>query len=588
MVTLLGHRQTKETETDKPCLLLPRHIPTLQQSHATNSILVEVDVKSLDKLSVSTRLALIAVIVVIGMAAASGVALFNLKENLLEDRRIKTRHVVETALGSLQYFQSQQQQGALSEVDAKRMAIAAMKLVRYDQKEYFWIQDQQGMMVMHPIKPELDGSMLLELTDPTGKKLFAEMRTVANAQGAGYVEYQWPKPGSATPVSKISYVANFAPWNWVVGSGIYIDDVNAVFYRQAMISGGTSLLVLALVVAVSILISRGIVRQLGGEPAVAAAAVVRIADGDLTGRINHAQVPKGSMLYAMGEMQNKLAAIFAEINGMVGTLSAGADQLATSAHEVSLASGAQAQSTSATAASVEELTVSINEVSEMAKLTEANSAHTAMLAEQGSQVVKEAAEAITAISTTVAASAGKIQLLMQRSLEIGGIANVIKEIADQTNLLALNAAIEAARAGEQGRGFAVVADEVRKLAERTTGATNEIAKMIDSIQQDTEVAVKSMDATSPQVAKGFDLTTRVSDLLNQISQQAIDSLDRVREVAAATKEQSATATDIAIHIERIASAAEETNNTTQGNSTAAAELDGLAERLRTTVSYFRV
>jgi methyl-accepting chemotaxis protein len=361
-----------------------------------------------------------------------------------------------------------------------------------------------------------------------------------------------------------------------------------VFYRQALISGGTSLLVLALVVAVSVAISRGIVRQLGGEPAVAAAAVTRIAEGDLTHAIAGQDIPAGSMLFAMRTMQEKLATIFGEINGMVGTLSSGAEHLATSAREVSLASSQQAQSTSATAASIEEMTVSIGEVSEMAKLTEANSGQTAELAEQGSQIVKDAASAIDAISGTVTASAGKIQRLMQSSLEIGGIANVIKEIADQTNLLALNAAIEAARAGEQGRGFAVVADEVRKLAERTTGATAEIATMIESIQRDTQMAVQSMEETTPQVARDFELTTRAADLLGQIYQQSLDALARVREVAAATREQSATATDIAVHVEKIASAAEQTNATTEGNADAANDLERLAERLRTTVSYFRV
>ncbi|MCE1172723.1 MAG: methyl-accepting chemotaxis protein, partial [Azovibrio sp.] len=248
----------------------------------------------------------------------------------------------------------------------------------------------------------------------------------------------------------------------------------------------------------------------------------------------------------------------------------------------------QAQSTSATAASIEQMTVSINEVSEIAGQTETNSEETARHAEQGAKLVGDAGDAMGKISSTVAASSEQIQLLMQKSMEIGGIANVIREIADQTNLLALNAAIEAARAGEAGRGFAVVADEVRKLAERTTQATGEISAMISAIQNETQSAVSAMDTTMPQVDKGMELAEAARKMLENIHSQALQSLTQVKDVALATREQATTANDIARHVEHIASMSEETNATMKNNAAAAQELEQLAVELGRLVSYFRV
>lgn len=539
-----------------------------------------------ERIKVRTRLMIFFAGVVLGLLTVGIFSLYVLRDNLMEDRRLKTRNVVESVLGVVDYFYKQQQAGKLSEEEAKRQAMDSLRNVRYDGKEYFWVQDRNLVMLMHPIKPDMEGKSQAALKDPNGKLFFQEMENVVKASGKGFVDYLWPKPGFDQPAPKISYVAEFPAWGWVVGSGIYVDDVNAVFRQQALMFSIMVVITLAILSVISWLINSSILRQLGGEPAYAVEVVRHIAEGDLVRPVEYSS--PDSLLAAMQTMQQKLANIFGDINGMASRLSSGAEHVSVAARETSVAAHNQAQSTSASAASIEQMTVSISEVSEIATQTEANSSQTAALAEEGAGLVKNAAQEIELISRTVATSSEQIQLLQQRSQEIGGIANVIKEIADQTNLLALNAAIEAARAGEQGRGFAVVADEVRKLAERTAKATTEIAQMIDSIQEETQTAVQAMATAAPQVDKGLELATQATAMLDEIHRQALDSLGKVRDVALATTEQATTATDIAKHVEHIASMAEETNATMQNNAAEAEQLEGLADQLRQTVSYFRV
>jgi methyl-accepting chemotaxis protein len=329
-------------------------------------------------------------------------------------------------------------------------------------------------------------------------------------------------------------------------------------------------------------------RQIGGEPAVAAKQAEGFAEGDLTMRIVSSSDEPGNLLATLGKMQDRLAGIVRSIRNSTGILAKESSELSVAAKEISLATRKQAESSAATAAAIEELTVSINEISEIALTTESNSRETAELAGKGGDVVRQAAQKIENIAASVQDSTARIQSLVGRSQEIGKITQVIKEIADQTNLLALNAAIEAARAGEQGRGFAVVADEVRKLAERTTHATAEISGMVEAIQVDTQQTVIAMENATPLVKQGQELALQATGVLDDIQRQATDSLSKAQEVANATKAQAVTANEIAGHIENIASMTEETNAATQSNSEAADQLNALAGKLQEDMAYFKI
>ncbi|MCC5825535.1 methyl-accepting chemotaxis protein [Alkalimonas sp.] len=338
-------------------------------------------------------------------------------------------------------------------------------------------------------------------------------------------------------------------------------------------------------VAMAVWIQRYLRKALGGEPDEAAELVSQIAAGDLTTQIRDS-LPN-SMLAAVANMQLQLRQTLSEVVDAATTVSAQADELDQTALEALESTQHQAHSSTASAASIEQMTVSLKQVASVVDLTEQNSQKTADLSDQGARLVQDAATEIAVVAETVEQSASKIGELQQRSKEIAGIANVIKSIAEQTNLLALNAAIEAARAGESGRGFAVVADEVRQLAERTSKATTEIAGMIQLVQDDTQLAVVSMEKAAPRVAQGLSRANDAASMLQQIRSQAMDSLNNVRDVARSTKEQSTAVTELAQHIEQIASMSRDNAVVMQQNRGAVAALQRVATDLGKQVARFK-
>lgn len=311
--------------------------------------------------------------------------------------------------------------------------------------------------------------------------------------------------------------------------------------------------------------------------------------GDLTLRLRVETTDEiGQTSAAFNRFTEKLQEIIKETRAVVLQLTEAAEKLSAASERVSAGSHAQSEMSLATASAVEQITASIAQVAGNARETLGDSKQAGTLAEEGVAIVRQVASEMRALASAVSDSSQRVKGLGDRSREIGGIVQVIRDIADQTNLLALNAAIEAARAGEQGRGFAVVADEVRKLAERTGTATLGISGMIDAIQNDTSTAVEGMRASSVRVEQGVLLTDQATTALMNISAGTQQAETRVSDIASATQEQSVASSEIAKNVERVAQMAEENNMAVGETAGDARQLGQLADRLHNLVSRFRI
>ena len=533
---------------------------------------------------VSTRMQLLIGLTLAGLLALCAIALLQLRGSMLEDRKEKTRNLVEVGLAVLDHHYQQVRTGAMTDAQARQAAKESLRGVRYAANDYYFIVDTDHVYLLQPANPALEGQNQKDVKDARGKPLIQEIVATANG-GGGFVDYWFPRAGQRQAEPKLGYVQLFKPWGWVIGTGIYIDDVDTAFRGAALMLGGVSAVLIVLLILLGWRIAAGVLRQLGGEPAAAVAVMQRIADGDLSASVD---APPGSLLHSLGSMVASLRSLIQEINRSAALLVGNAEEISRASTEVSAAAGQQADATSAMAAAIEQLTVSSTHISDSARDTENDSREAMSLAGEGNARVRQASGAIQKIAATVTDASERIRALEGRALQISSIANVIKDIAGQTNLLALNAAIEAARAGEQGRGFAVVADEVRKLAERTSTATTEIEQMIAGIQGDTEGAVGAMNEALPEVEQGVQLAQSAAESLQAIENGAGRTLERVREVAAATQEQGSASTSIAQRVEQIAQMVEETTATVRSTADNAVQLERIAQGLQAQIARFRV
>jgi len=518
--------------------------------------------KLLNRLSLSARVWLVIAFVVAGLLSLTVLSAFD-SRRVQMDARVNALHdQVNSAVAIADSYRTRAQAGEFSDAEARRRALATLTAVRWNGGSgYLFAFDSGYVMRMHPMRPADIGKSVRDDTDSNSKPIYQAMLAADRKDGSGVVEYVWPMPPDKKLEGKITYSQWYKPWDLHIGAGAYYVDINAKFRKELIGSLVRAGLVGLLVILIVWQSMRSIRRSIGGEPALAAELVGRMADGDLVldGAADHALEP-GSLMHAMQRMHLKLIEVVRGVQQGAQVVATAAGQLAQGNDDLSQRTQEQASSLEETASSMEEMTSTVKQ--------------SASNASEADQLARSAREQAERGSEVAVRTSGAMREIEQASRQITDIVQLIDEIAFQTNLLSLNAAVEAARAGEQGRGFAVVATEVRNLAQRSAGAAKEIKALIgDSVGK---------------VQVGAKLVEESGQVLSGITESVRKVTDIVAEIAAASHEQSA-------GIEQVNRAVIQMDEVTQQNAAlveeaaaAARAMQDQADALDRQVRYFRI
>lgn len=471
------------------------------------------------------------------------------------------------------------------EADVKQNASEVIKALRYDEGTgYFWINDDSEpypKMIMHPISPQLNGQTLDNekynvATGPT-KNLFKAAVEVSKNNGDGYVEYLWPKPGKDEDQPKLSYVKYFREWNWVIGTGFYIDDIydEIAIKRKNINTQIKTTIVRSTTTSFILLIFSWVVMQLFTfkiivKPIKNVVSQMKIvSNGDLTERMDVKSKDELGILAAeFNGLLDKLNETLAKVKDLskivindnkylakvMDNIVHGDEKLNDENMDESLAVGIkqleeyigsildnvrnQVASGEQSFAALEEIAASSSTITTNIQSTLKSSAHAVDSAHDGFKQIEEMVKGMQNINNNVSNTQNQIDSLIKLSDNIGNIVTAINDLAEQTNLLALNAAIESARAGEAGKGFAVVADEVRKLAEKTNKETEKIDELIKDIQNEIKVVKTANTKVENNVHTSFELTSQEKETIQEIINITNKNSTEIEEVSTSIKEQS--------------------------------------------------
>jgi methyl-accepting chemotaxis protein len=365
-----------------------------------------------------------------------------------------------------------------------------------------------------------------------------------------------------------------------------ISDKTSAFVRWSLIFA--TIIGLFAAVGIALFLTRGIIRQLGGDPSEVSEIAMAVANGDLTIDVRTGSGDTGSVMAGMKTMVENLRELVSQTISISSGIASASAQLQATSEQIATGAEEVASQTTTVATASEEMSATSMDIARNCTLAADNSKKTSDSAENGSLVVQETIAGMEKIADRVQETAMTIGTLGTRSEQIGEIIGTIEDIADQTNLLALNAAIEAARAGEQGRGFAVVADEVRALAERTTKATREISVMIKAIQAETKAAVHAMEEGVREVEKGAMSSMKSGDALQEILTEINEVTMQINQIATAAEEQTATTSEITTNIQQVTEVIHQSARGAEETSAAAAQLAEQAQQLQGLVDHFRV
>ncbi len=532
---------------------------------------------------VSRKLASLITILLVTLALIEFSSLFRLYDELLIAKKAQVKEQVESAHSLVQHYY--QQRDSLGEAEAKSQAMAAIASLRYAKSGYFWINDLNHTLIMHPIKQKIIGKNMANSQDASGKYHWREMVATVKQQGEGFVEYTYKGPQFDAPKDKASYVKGFTPWGWVIGSGIYLSDIAEIFEAILMESVLFMLLLLSGAIAGSWFMVRDITLPLQKI----LNSVRAIASGDLTQRLNlQRQDEMGQLAREIDLMTASLTAILSEVDRASQELKHSAQEMGNNTSQTSAGVDQQFHEVNQLAAAMEQMSCTIQEVACNAVNTAEATQEATSHANSSQDDVGYTVDQIGQLASGVSAASELMHQLNEQTSHIGNVVSVIREISEQTNLLALNAAIEAARAGEAGRGFAVVADEVRNLASRTQASTGEIEAIIEQLQTRAQNANRTMHESESQAEQNATLVAQTGSKIGLIVEHINTVNDMSNQIASAAEEQSAVASEISASLTGIRDISQDVLDRALINTQNSNRVNQMADDLSSQLGRFRL
>ena len=553
----------------------------------------------LGNLRISSKLLMMVGLSVLGIAAVAGVGLSALWNNLLEDRKAKLQDVALLARQAIDLNYQASQKAGLSEAETLERGKTLLRSFRFgkEKADYLYAFSPQGVLQVNP-NPKVEGQNLYDTPDPDGVYFIREQVALA-AHGGGIMRYRFARPTGGDPVPKMSYVTEFKPYNWIIGAGIYIDDVYAIFWVQAFQVGMLVGLALLLVGGMFFLIGRSIVNPINAMTA----AMRKIADGETSTAIpaqerhdevgamaQSVQVFKDNMIEATrlrGEQDvlktqadaerklllRRMADDFENgVRASLDTLAGAATEMQATSRSMSATAGEASHQATTVAVVAEQASANVQTV---AAATEELSSSVSEIGRQVTESTQIAGQAVAEANRTNVT----VQGLSAAAQKIGDVVKLISDIASQTNLLALNATIEAARAGEAGRGFAVVANEVKSLASQTAKATDEISAQVSAMQGATADAVQAIESIGRTISAINEIASAISVAVDQQGAAT-------REIARSVQEAAQGTGQVSSNISGVNQSADKTGAAAGKVLSSAEQLSGQAATLRVDVDRF--